>query len=248
MKRALLALCTLALVLGAAPAQADHASGNYYNEFNGNRWNETINEEVWVSPEFDTLLTDGELNNALDTMSNAIGRWVTNTDLDSGVLSLHALGANFSFENEWEAASGNDGAFCNAIPEPRTSSIQLEDFRDISFLDDAALGIGVGCDTNDDSNNRIDYMVVVINSRYENSLAWWWQNNPTENRPYDFHGLFMHEFGHGLGSEHMASPCSHVTENSYETMCNDAFGHTNHTWSRTLETHDIGAANQAYPP
>jgi hypothetical protein len=240
-------------VVMAVPAQADHANHTYFDTADGDYWNESVNRSICMSSEFSNgnYLTTGEYLNAYDTAANAIGRWETNTDVDN-IFSMGGSCGDFNFINEWDDWQSST-LFCSHVPDNRPSSFQLEDFRNSTQLNEYDLAISINCNRDPGLNNRIDFTVIVVNRKYVNDFAWSYLNNPTSARPYDFHGLVMHEFGHSLGWDgyatgHLLSPCSHVTpETDFSTMCDGSWGLQMQTYDRTLESHDIAGTNAVWP-
>jgi hypothetical protein len=247
MKRSL--LLAVALVLAASPAVlADHGeAGNFYPGFLGDRWNETVTEEFCIAQDFvDRLGAGAKYNNARDAMVETQNRWEDATNQDAIFFPAGNDCGDFAAVQRYVNNGSSDGAFCATIPQDWNSSFQYEN---LDQIDSGALGLGIHCDRN--SNGKIDYFVVIIDSDRTDSYHFNHTTSPGDQK-YDFMGVTMHEFGHATGfTGHMNNACAH--DSTWATMCQGTWGHFSNqpfgsgAHTRTLTAHDVGAANEVYP-
>jgi hypothetical protein len=260
MKRALLVLClTIGVVFTTTPAQADHATHDFFTDGSTTqaiRWHNAPGDwEFCISGDFESLLGASQEANAVDSIDEADWRWGADTGINqSAVDSASGFCGNYNFPAEWNAANEDAHTFCNNLPEPgfRRASVQ---FDNISQDFGGAPAATVTCDR--DNDGYLDYFVIVINSYYDPTTEWHYSFGADPNQGHwDFPGVMMHEFGHAYGWDlHMnnwnQTACPQ-TWSGWSTMCGTySYGYfptssSAGTADRTLGSHDIGETNEWY--
>jgi hypothetical protein len=243
-----------ALLLAAAfPAQANHASTDFFDTQEGTRWVDTWHPDICLPQEWAIALGDTELTNAVNAMYAAINEWQGSTDVSSTGSTITTSCGQYNALNDLHDGDSRTKN-CNEMPAAHPDdTIQFE-----------PMGLGGGgitpyaetltCDYN--NNGKIDWFVIVVNSSIEDQWHYNGFTDPTLAKPVDLRGVITHEFGHVLGwdgpnSGHLTSDCSHVPAD-WNTMCAIAWGATkgddgsDGTHERSLESHDIGETNDNY--
>lgn len=270
MKRLLIAAASaLMLVALASPAQADHASENFFSSTEGTTWASGGYAEVCISGDFGAYLGASQEANAIDSIVEVDSRWPSgsgsgdDTDFPASAFDLtyntEGFCGDFDFAGDFKDAGHSDSTFCNGVPSTRRSSIQFHDPADT--FEDGFAGITVTCDrAGVGTSGKIDYFVIWINKNIQDNNDFHWAfGTPWPNAgKYDFPGLLMHEWGHAIGFDsgpsgngHMTGACAH--DGTWSTMCGGSYGYYNGSESgqdgidsRVLATHDIGETNQQY--
>ena len=262
--RKLLALAALASTFVAVPAEAEH-SQTWYKSAGGVIWLAGVNPCVTV--EFDEQLDATQEANARDDIQIAMDRWRTDTQFPYTFNLQAGTCGNFNFVGDWNNAGGGNfdarwNNFCSTVPSSRKSSWQYENLNNTNGGACGAacdfegyFAITLTCDT--DGNSFIDYFTAVYNTGWigggNGPDLTKYNGDPGTDRPWDFLGSAVHEFGHATGVEvHFTSPCA-LSDGAagWQTMCGNTWGleytgSTNGKWARSLETHDIGEANDGY--
>lgn len=258
MRKFFLLVLFASFFISATPAQAHHGDIDAFfdtGSYDAAMWSDSGTENFCFSPEFQTHpsfpLSDFKFNNMRAATGHAFDHWRANTQIDRAIDPFSNptcdwnLSFRVAFENAEQGKSGNESTredFCEHRPLDQKSSIQWED---LSWLD-SRMALTWTCDV--DNNGVIDYFVMVIDPRSN----WHFVHtaNPGSN-DWDYPSVVTHEAGHGYGfALHWADDSETCPNNSnHNTMCNDGFSDfgTNGTHDRTIESHDIGETNQAYP-
>jgi len=240
MRKSTILLFALAAFWSAAlPAHADHNNNNYIKGL----WTNGGSESYCLS-DFADDLTAGEYTNMISSTINRINQ----VELDVSDLNTNfSMTAGIECTNNYNFYAYN----CDTIREQLPGIASRIDYQQTEGSD---RGETRRCDLNVD--NRYDFFWIIIDKEepYFN-IHWDVFSIPSQGH-WDYPGLLVHEFVHALGFQgHFpgTSAACTVSVGLYNDMCDNSdlgFNHTgssNGTWWRTLEAHDIGELNQAYP-
>lgn len=246
-KTILLAALALVMLQGGA-VQAGHTSGTVYfgvNDDAGEKWSNTATEAVCMTQDWWNTMGLGHANNAAAAAAEALERWRVDTQVNVNFNVNGQPGcSNFGWDARYVQGGETKAGFCNLVPSGQPSTIHYE------FLGTSGpVAQTIQCDLN--NNDIMDYFSMVVNASVltENGTHWNFEpgSSPTSSE-WDAGGVFVHEAGHAIGydAHYQGTPVCNSTASDWNTMCANANGYFGETWSRTLESHDIGEANEVY--